>query len=119
MQLVSFETKEEETAIENTWTNGKLLVHFLNITFDFMNYYLSKADLSVYYWTSGSDEGHEGRWVWTSTGKQLNYTNWNTGQPDNYMGRGEHYLHKNFVRTSKWNDVPVTTTMYAICEAMP
>jgi len=96
MQLVSFETKEEETAIENTWTN---------------------ADLSVYYWTSGSDEGHEGRWVWTSTGKQLNYTNWHQAAPNN--DGPEHYLHKNYDRTSKWNDIPVTTTMYAICEAMP
>jgi hypothetical protein len=79
---------------------------------------LSKADLGHSYWTSGSDDGHEGLWVWTSTGKQSIYTNWNTGQPDNYKG-SEHYLLKNHGGRSKWNDNPGTNTAYAICEATP
>ena len=79
--------------------------------------YLFKADLSVSYWTSGSDDGHEGLWVWTSTGKPLSYTNWMAGEPNNQGG--EHYLHKNFVTTSKWNDFSGSKEHYAICEATP
>ena len=82
-----------------------------------MNYF-SKADLKVSYWTSGSDDGHEGLWVWTSTGKPLSNTNWMAGEPNNYGG-SEHYFQKNIAGTSKWNDSPVTSTIYAICEAMP
>ncbi len=80
--------------------------------------YLFKADLSVSYWTSGSDDGHEGLWVWTSTGKQSSYTNWLAGEPNNVQNV-EHYLGKNAKSFSKWNDHLGTKTMYAICEATP
>ena len=37
-----------------------------------------------HFWTSGTDQGEEGQFVWMSTGKPLGWENWNAGEPNNY-----------------------------------
>ena len=37
-----------------------------------------------HFWTSGTDQGEEGKFVWMSTGKPLGFENWNAGEPNNY-----------------------------------
>jgi len=37
-----------------------------------------------HFWTSGTDQGEEGKFVWMSTGKPLGWENWNAGEPNNY-----------------------------------
>ena len=37
-----------------------------------------------HFWTSGTDQGEEGQFVWMSSGKPLGWENWNAGEPNNY-----------------------------------
>ena len=37
-----------------------------------------------HFWTSGTDQGEEGKFVWLSTGRPLGWENWNAGEPNNY-----------------------------------
>jgi len=95
MQLVSVETEEEDQAITNLWLMSS----------------------STGYWTSGSDYGHEGRWIWTAMGKNISYTNWDMNEPNN-QGGVEHYLHLNRV-LDHWNDSNEAKVFYFLCEARP
>ena len=40
---------------------------------------------SEHFWTSGTDQGEEGKFVWMSTGKPLGFENWNAGEPNNFQ----------------------------------
>ena len=37
-----------------------------------------------YFWIGLNDVVTEGRYIWNSTGISTTYTNWQSGQPDNY-----------------------------------
>ena len=92
-----------------------------------------------HFWTSGTDQGEEGKFVWMSTGKPLGWENWNAGEPNNYEyegGEREHclelwnrdgkvgsflsifFLNNNFIffQGLKWNDSPCSFETYFICE---
>ncbi|KAK9885677.1 hypothetical protein WA026_012441 [Henosepilachna vigintioctopunctata] len=68
-------------------------------------------------WTSGTDLGLEGEFVWLSTGKHLNFTYFSAPQPDN-AGKIEHCLEiwklkdANYV----WNDIVCSNPYNFICE---
>lgn len=53
------------------------------------------------YWTGGNDKYKEGNFVWY-TGEEFTYTNWDSGQPDNWDSE-EDYL--TIMENGKWNDV--------------
>ena len=96
MQLVSIETKEEDQAILKKWP--------------------IKDASQEQYWTSGSDFGHEGLWVWTSTGKSFTYTNWAQDEPNN-GGGDQNYLTMGYGSDPKWDDERETRAYPSICEA--
>jgi hypothetical protein len=71
-------------------------------------------------WLGGSDAGAEGTWTWTGGSEAGTtfwnglsdgsaavsaYTNWLPGQPDQYRGVEEDYLHM-LTGTDRWNDIP-------------
>lgn len=71
-------------------------------------------------WTSGTDQGQEGNFLWMSTGKPFIYTRWSAGQPDN-MDRSEHCVHvwpvpNNGFGSIYWNDWHCWKELYYICE---
>ena len=37
-----------------------------------------------HFWTSGTDQGEEGKFFWMGTGKPITYQNWNAGEPNNF-----------------------------------
>lgn len=58
-------------------------------------------------WLGGSDSETEGTWKWVSgpeAGQTMNYTNWYSGEPNNWGGN-EDYLIMNWSGT-QWNDLP-------------
>jgi serine/threonine protein kinase len=67
-------------------------------------------------WIGATDEQTEGQWAWLD-GTKLTYTNWDTGQPNNGAGSGEHYLLKLFTFQGKshegrWCDQPLQSKLH-------
>ena len=63
-------------------------------------------------WLGLTDKDEEGTWKWV-TGEELNYTNWQNGEPNNAGGiedYGELYA------SGYWNDMSPTATRTFICE---
>ena len=38
-----------------------------------------------HFWTSGTDQGEEGKFYWMSSGQPLTFENWNSAEPNNFM----------------------------------
>jgi len=75
-----------------------------------------------HFWTSGSDLGEEGKFIWMATGKPIKYTHWNAGEPNNFEydnGEKEHCLEM-WDRDGAglaWNDTPCSFETFFICQA--
>ncbi|XP_065145822.1 galactose-specific lectin nattectin-like [Paramisgurnus dabryanus] len=69
------------------------------------------ADTSV--WIGGHDAAVEGQWLWTD-GSQFDFTNWCSGQPDNFQGN-ENCLEINYTTNRCWNDQPCSVRFRYIC----
>lgn len=74
-----------------------------------------------HFWTSGTDQGEEGKFVWMSTGKPLGWENWNAGEPNNYEyegGEREHCLElwNRDGKGLRWNDTPCSFETFFVCE---
>jgi hypothetical protein len=57
--------------------------------FFILKYFMLKANKSIpagQYWTSGSDEGCEGKFGWCSVNKLVRNAKWASAQPDNASG---------------------------------
>lgn len=68
------------------------------------------------YWIDFTDFGMEGKWVTFSTGKN-EYTNWNSGQPDNAGGRQDCAVNNYANRAGYWADGGCTASIQVMCEA--
>lgn len=69
---------------------------------DFLNEY--KVELgygNIPLGIGGSDLGSEGQWYWLD-GEPFEYTNWNSGEPNNGQGRGQSYIQMYI--NGKWDD---------------
>jgi len=75
-----------------------------------------------HFWTSGTDQGEEGKFFWMSNGKPVTFENWNAGEPNNFVyedGEEEHCLEMwdRDGKGLKWNDTPCSFSTFFICEA--
>lgn len=78
-----------------------------------------KNPTNVNYWTSGTDQGSEGEFYWSTTGHNFSYTSWAVKQPNNEYNRmaGEY---ENCVALQaesefRWDDRPCNEVNYFIC----
>ena len=81
-----------------------------------INDFLADSTTELQYFIDGTDSEHEGEWVWSLTGKAIEFSNWINGQPDNYYGR-EHCLtlrRKGY--EFRWNDMPCDMQLPFICQ---
>ncbi|MFA8997910.1 immunoglobulin-like domain-containing protein [Clostridioides difficile] len=95
-----------------SWKNAKLEAekmeyrglkgHLVTIT--------SKNELDIFnslttktVWLGGTDEEKEGTWKWI-TGEPFEYTNWCSGEPNNFDAGGENYLVSIKNSNGLWND---------------
>ena len=62
----------------------------------------------------GTDAESEGTFVSTKTGDQLPYTNWRSGEPNNY--RNNEDCVTMYRSSGKWSDNPCSRALPAICE---
>ncbi|XP_066995797.1 low affinity immunoglobulin epsilon Fc receptor [Anabrus simplex] len=74
-----------------------------------------------HFWTSGTDQAEEGTFFWMATGRPITFTNWNTGEPNNFRyenGEEEHCLElwNRDGKGLKWNDTPCSFETFFVCE---
>ncbi|KAK3876306.1 hypothetical protein Pcinc_018899 [Petrolisthes cinctipes] len=88
----------------------------------FLEQHVQEAGLGhEHFWTSGTDQGEEGRFFWMSNGQPVTFTNWNAGEPNNFQyenGEMEHCLElwNRDGKGLKWNDSPCSFETFFICE---
>lgn len=128
MQLVSITSKEESDRIKKQAKDeGNLCTYILyakmqNIMDDCI---LSTDFLSIsigqdynFFWTSGTKLGFDS-WQWMGIGKQVKFTDWSTGEPNNLKDSNENCIHlygASSKEAGRWNDVPCDCEYYFICE---
>ena len=90
--------------------------------------YLDSFNLKNDVWIGISDSENEGDWSHWITGEEVIYSNWGTGEPDNYDGRGQDYgvispVHRSGsgfdIQPGQWDDIDNnsnTASGYFICE---
>lgn len=78
-------------------------------------FFLCTGAFSTNFWMDGSDQITEGLWVWASTMETIRYTNWEQGEPNNYIGIAEDCLEL-YLSNFKWNDIRCTHANHFICE---
>ncbi|XP_045479164.1 lectin subunit alpha-like [Harmonia axyridis] len=80
-------------------------------------YLLKHANGIEEFWTSGTDLGEEGKFVWLSTGKYFTFTYWSYPQPDNAGKLGEDCVEIwKLPDRWAWNDNKCTIEFHFICE---
>nr|XP_055046306.1 ladderlectin-like [Misgurnus anguillicaudatus] len=78
------------------------------------NFLLSLVSANTHAWIGGHDGEIDGQWLWTD-GSQFDFTNWCSGEPNNYRGNPENCLEINHTTNRCWNDAPCSTAMGYIC----
>uniref|UniRef100_K1RFN4 Lectin n=1 Tax=Magallana gigas TaxID=29159 RepID=K1RFN4_MAGGI len=69
------------------------------------------------YWLNGYDTDNSGTFTWINGQTPSTYTNWYTGQPDDYYGIGsEKCIASSTGHGGVWNDIPCTGTRPVVCE---
>merc|ERR1711936_192154 len=80
-------------------------------------------DMGHEYWIGLEDLTHDGTWRWAESQEAATWTNWHSGEPNNYGG--EEYCVKMWCHTDRdgcgWDDVPCYQTgtgkiVYIVCE---
>uniref|UniRef100_A0A182MFJ5 C-type lectin domain-containing protein n=1 Tax=Anopheles culicifacies TaxID=139723 RepID=A0A182MFJ5_9DIPT len=70
------------------------------------------------WWTSGTDFGMEGAWMWLSRHKAMGaingYTNFETGRPVFSTSGGDNCIA--IYKTGLWRDVPCNSRLSFVCE---
>ena len=94
MNLISIHSREDQEAIEKM---------------------MSVIKFKHNIWTSGTDVDVERQFVWSETGKHLQYTNWRRNQPDN-AGEKEACLESCNDHQWKWNDHQCIAKNFLMCE---
>ena len=65
-------------------------------------------------WLGATDRAVEGVFRWIGSDQPLIYTNWGTGEPNNYNGEEDCLLMSQY---EDWNDVRCSATLaYSVCE---
>ncbi|KAK9962753.1 hypothetical protein ABG768_008105 [Culter alburnus] len=64
-------------------------------------------------WSGAHDGEQDGQWLWTD-GTVIDYTNWCSGDPNNYGGP-ENCVEINWTSNRCWNDARCSTQMGYIC----
>jgi len=71
------------------------------------------AQVQVTFWTGANDRLTEGR-MRNGAGQPLEFTNWNSGQPDDFQDREDCVVKR--APTGGWNDLPCNSALAYVCE---
>nr|XP_034328669.1 lectin-like [Crassostrea gigas] len=78
---------------------------------------LSNCGRANYYWVNGYDSDNSGTFTWIESQLPASYTNWHTGEPNDFFGTGsEKCITSENVYSGRWHDVPCSWTYPVVCE---
>ncbi|XP_071955735.1 alpha-N-acetylgalactosamine-specific lectin-like [Antedon mediterranea] len=99
-------------SIRNTDEN-----HFVSRLWNTATHGLTTTDSVTSYWIGLTDSTHEGRFLWSDGNSLPTYTNWDSGEPNNYKGREDcvSVWDKNNSQ-EKWNDIPCSFRHGYVCK---
>ena len=66
-------------------------------------------------WIGGTDAASEGTWVWSPSNTPLSYSNWATGEPNNFAG-GQDCLTGNYNDAGEWDDQTCHGKVKYVCQ---
>jgi len=100
----------QRVEIKKTWEDSKIYCqnlggHLATITSEEENEFVFNElvkNSKTSCWLGGNDIQQEGTWEWI-TGENWVYSNWQAGEPNNGLGRGQHNLHM-YNRSGTWDD---------------
>lgn len=92
--------------------NGHLAIIEDQETNDFIAEGLNEYE----YFIDGTDVDQEGRWIWNSTGKEIEFTNWLYGQPDNFKTKEHCLVLRGRYYGYLWNDMPCDMELPFVCQ---
>jgi len=130
LRLLTIQNSKENYLMQEFFaTEGKYLnlnLFFSSFFFCFVanehkliNFILLKAQEAPPVWTSGTDLGSEGNWIWMSTGNLIQYSNWTIGEPSNTPidNETEDCLQLNMIDGAlKWDDCLCFSHKKVVCE---
>ena len=117
MGLLSIESSEEKDYLKKLFSELNISIHIDNlilVVFLLLIFAWLIAGSSTMWWTSGSDETEEGRWIWTATGQRFSFTNWIKGQP--FESIKHNYLQFSKQMDMGWFDRKIAEKYFSICE---
>ncbi|XP_042861342.1 C-type lectin 37Da-like [Penaeus japonicus] len=92
---LSVETKHSYTFIKANWYKASQYCRFHGMHLASIESARENGRLESYiqevglghehFWTSGTDQGEEGRFFWMSNGRPITFDNWNAGEPNNFQ----------------------------------
>ena len=100
--------------ILNSWSVCFLSLHLTDITC-WLQYLSTATATANLIYIDGTDAAEEGTFVSNATGDMLTYTNWRSGEPNNYQNNEDCVLYRKVHGT--WNDISCSTPLQAICES--
>jgi len=69
-------------------------------------------------WIGATDNGHEGRFTWVSSGKNVQMKKWHPGEPNNCCG-GQNCAVTNFNKKGHWDDAGCNIKNKFVCQFKP
>ena len=72
-----------------------------------------------YWWIGADDKEREGSFQWSTSEKNINFSNWMSGQPNDFNGNQDCvgiYISSNSVYHGKWYDYTCSIKHFFICE---
>jgi len=80
------------------------------------SFWLTTAKIHFWgFWLGATDRQNEGTWVWDKTETKVTYTDWQTGEPNNYGGDQNCLLIKRGYKY-KWDDSECDSRLGYICQ---
>ena len=73
------------------------------------------SELAEWVWIGIHDQINEGNFVYVSSNATIVYENWNSGEPNSYMGREEDCVIMG-PKPRKWYDAPCEDEQSFVCE---